>query len=386
MAPAGDNLYEFVYLKGHPALSTSEVNDDPLPGSWHSKDVFTPHPSIPDVWKYVTRIDDRVTLVNGEKVLPLPIEGRMREDELVREAVVVGVDRSIPGLLVFRAAGADSMSAEAYLDAIWPSVEDANSRAEAFSQITREMIKVLFSDTTYPQTDKGNIIRAQLYTKFAAEIEEMYAQFDSIKEGGLKLDLPALEEYIMTAFRDTVGVSLPSLEADFFPSGVDSLKAIQMRQLIQNNISLNGKRLSANVIYEKANTKELAQYLYALSKGEEVQQDDQTLLMKQMINKYSVFQEHHYSNSLIYKRGQAVVWSSFLMSHGFLTRRQILTGATGSIGAHTLAQMLKNDKVEKVYCLVRGTNPLQRILDSLAERQLQVSPAQVSILKHPGWP
>lgn len=312
MTPAGDNLYEFVYIKGHPALSTSEVNDDPLPGSWHSKDVFTPHPSIPDVWKYVTRIDDRVTLVNGQKVLPLPVEGRMREDELVREAAIMGVDRSIPGLLVFRAADADSMSVEAYLDAIWPSVADANSRAEAFSQITREMIRVFSSGTTYPQTDKGNIIRAQLYTKFAVEIEEMYAQLDNIKEGGLKLDLPALEDYIMTAFRDTVGVSLLTLKADFFSSGVDSLKAIQMRQLIQSSISLNGKRLSANVIYEKANAKELAQSLYALSKGEEVQQDDQALLMKQMIDKYSVFQEHHYSNGLIYKRGQAVVWSSFL--------------------------------------------------------------------------
>ena len=116
MNPVGDNRYEFVYLKGRPALSTSELNDDPLPGSWHSRDVFTPHPSIPDVWKYVTRIDDRVTLLNGGKISPLPIEGRMREDKVVREASVVGTDRSIPGLLVFRADGADSMSENAYLD------------------------------------------------------------------------------------------------------------------------------------------------------------------------------------------------------------------------------------------------------------------------------
>ena len=312
MTPAGDNLFEFVYLQGHPALSTTELSDDPLPGSWHSKDVFTPHPSIPDVWKYVTRIDDRVTLVNGEKVLPLPIEGRMREDRLIREAAVVGVDRSIPGLLVFRAAEADSMSTEAYLDAIWPSVADANSRAEAFSQVTREMIKALPSDTTYPQTDKGNIIRAQLYMKFGAEIEDLYAQLDTVREGGLSLDIPALEDYIMTAFRDTVGVSLPTHEAHFFASGVDSLKAIQMRQLIQNNIALNGTRLSTNIIYEKANAKELARYLFALSKGEEVQQDNQDSLMKQMIAKYSEFEKHHNANGLIYKRGQAVVRRFFL--------------------------------------------------------------------------
>lgn len=75
MSPLGDNTYESVYLKGHPALTTSD-SDDPLPGSWHSKDVFTPHPNIPDVWKYVTRIDDRITLINGETVLSLSIEGR----------------------------------------------------------------------------------------------------------------------------------------------------------------------------------------------------------------------------------------------------------------------------------------------------------------------
>lgn len=55
----------------------------------------------------------------------------------------------------------------------------------------------------------------------------------------------------------------------------------------------------------------------------------------------------------------------------------MLTGATGSIGAHTLAQLLTNERLEKIYCLVRGTDPLQRIFDSLTERRLQLSPSQV---------
>lgn len=85
-------------------------------------------------------------MVNGEKILPLPIEGRMREDELVREAAVIGVDQPIPGLLIFRAKRADYTCDEAYIN--------ANSRAEAFSQITREMISLLPSNVEYPQTDK----------------------------------------------------------------------------------------------------------------------------------------------------------------------------------------------------------------------------------------
>lgn len=298
MNPLGDNLYECVYLKGHPALSTSN-SDTPAPGSWHSKDVFIPHPTIPDVWKYVTRIDDRVTLVNGEKVLPLPIEGRIREDELVREAVVVGVDQSIPGLLVFRAEGADHMSEEAYLDAIWPSVADANSRAEAFSQITRDMVTLISSNVDYPQTDKGSIIRAQIYSKFADHIQAMYAKLEGNHERGLQLDLPALEEYLMTAFRDVIGVPLDSLHTDFFTAGVDSLKAIQMRRIIQKTVELNSEQLSPNVVYESGNAKQLAQHLYALGQGEEVRQGDESSLMKQLIDKYSEFRK-------------AAVWKSSL--------------------------------------------------------------------------
>ena len=291
MNPQGNDLYEFVYLKGHPALSASN-SDVPAPGSWHSKDVFTPHPSIPDIWKYVTRIDDRITLVNGEKVLPLPIEGRIREDPLVREAAVVGVDQPIPGLLVFRARVADYMSDEAYTNAIWPSVADANSRAEAFSQITREMISLLPSDVEYPQTDKGSIIRVQLYATFKDEIEQLYAKVQSKEGEGLKLEIPALENYLMTSFRETIGVPLESLETDFFSAGVDSLKAIQMKRIIERSLELNGKRLSPNIVYEKANAKELARYLFALRKGEEPQQGDESSLMRHLIDKYSGFQQH----------------------------------------------------------------------------------------------
>ncbi len=297
MNPLGDDSYECVYLKGHPALSTSN-SDIPAPGSWHSKDVFIPHPAIPDVWKYVTRIDDRVTLINGEKVLPLPIEGRIREDQLVREAVVVGIDEPIPGLLVFRAKAADHLSDEAYLDAIWPSVADANSRAEAFSQIATDMITLIPSDVDYPQTDKGSVIRAQVYNKFEDQIKEMYAKLQDNQEGGLKLDQPALEDYLMMTFRDTIGIPLKSLETDFFTAGVDSLKAIQARRIIQKTLELNGNQLSPNIVYESANAKQLARHLYALGKGKEVQQVDKTSLMRQLITKYSTSRKAVVSRSL----------------------------------------------------------------------------------------
>lgn len=54
---------------------------------------------------------------------------------------------------------------------------------------------------------------------------------------------------------------------------------------------------------------------------------------------------------------------------------QIITGATGSIGAHTLALLTANSEIGKMYCLVRDAEPLQRVLDSLKERHLELPEA-----------
>ncbi|KAH6663644.1 hypothetical protein B0J14DRAFT_682919 [Halenospora varia] len=374
MSPLGDGSFEMVYLKGHPALSASN-SDDPAPGSWHSKDVFIPHETIPDVWKYVTRIDDRVTLVNGEKVLPLPIEGRIREDRLVREAVIVGVDQSMPGLLVFRSKTVDHMTDAQYIDAIWPSVADANSRAEAFSQITREMITPMPSNVDWPQTDKGSIIRAQCYMKFADQIKDMYTRLEGDAEGGtLRLNLQEVVDFIMTTFRETIGVPLESPDVDFFAAGIDSLRAIQMRRIIVKTLELNGKQLTPNVVYENGTPKQLAKYLHALGQGEDGEEEGEASPMKEMVEKYSTFTRHHYLFGTLANNSESLLLGNEAPRpiFKFANQTAILTGATGSIGAHTLAQVLANPEISKVYCLVRGENPMQRILDSLKERHLEL--------------
>ncbi|KAI0004734.1 acetyl-CoA synthetase-like protein [Xylariaceae sp. FL0662B] len=346
MDPIGNEQYEAIYLRSHPGLSTSN-SDSPAPGSWRSKDVFTPHPTIPDIWKYVTRLDDRVTLSNGEKVLPLPIEGRIRQDKLVREAVVVGVDRAIPGVLIFKAS--DRLADNAFLDAVWPSIEDANSRAEAFSQITKEMVTMMPSDVEYPKTDKGSIIRAQVYEKFSEEIEKMYTRLERYQEGTLQLDLEGIEEFLKATYQDVLGAPLEHLDSDFFTAGIDSLKAIQMRRIIQRTLNLGGKQLSSNIVYECGNAKILAKYLFSLGQhledtGEESGENaDEVSAMEKLIQKYSNF-------------GQSA----------------ILTGATGSLGAHTLAQMVRSHRIIKVYCLVRGPDPLGRIMKSIKDRGIEL--------------
>jgi long-subunit acyl-CoA synthetase (AMP-forming) len=91
------------------------------------KDLFIAHPTIPDAWKFVGRLDDGITPTNGEKVLPLPIEERIQHDPLVKDAVVFGIDRPVPGLLLFRAISARGLSNDEFTEKVLPAVEDANS-------------------------------------------------------------------------------------------------------------------------------------------------------------------------------------------------------------------------------------------------------------------
>lgn len=289
----GENQFEFIFLKDYP--SRVESNSDDPPQSFYSKDIFSPHPTVPNAWKYLGRIDDRVTLTNGEKVLPLPIEGRVRQQPLVREAVVFGVARPIPGLLAFRSETARALPDEEFVDRIWLDVEAANQTAEAFSQIAKDMVVPLPADAEYPQTDKGSFIRPQMYQSYEKEINEAYSRLEGHQEGALRLNIPQLEEHLLTVGRQLVGQQLEDKTTDFFTAGMDSLRALQMRGMIIKELDLGGKgkHLSQNIVFETSNVEELAKHLYKLSQGQLTPEaGNAKAAMQAMIEKYSVFKKH----------------------------------------------------------------------------------------------
>lgn len=115
MKPLKDDTYECVYLYGLEALVAT--NSDHPPMSFHLKDIFVKHPKL-DAWKHIGRSDDRLTLINREKVLPVPMEGRIRQDPLSRECCTFGTGRPVPGVLVFRNDDSRSMSNNQFIDAI----------------------------------------------------------------------------------------------------------------------------------------------------------------------------------------------------------------------------------------------------------------------------
>lgn len=287
MVPRGANTFECVVLDGLPSKTTSN-SDDP-PNSYHTRDTFSPHPTIPDAWRYLGRIDDRVTLVNGEKVLPIPYEHTIRQHDLVQEAVVFGVERAVPGLMVVPSDKAASLTKDEILQSLLPNIELANSRAEEFGRISREMIEILDVGTEYPRTDKGTVIRAAFYKQFAKQIDDTYDRFAAPQANLRSLEYDELVKYLLDIFRVNLGVANLESSTDFFEGGIDSRQAITARAQITRELDVGGKLVGSNVIFEYPNVELLAKHLYSLRTGVAEEVDDELSAMAQLIQKYSEF-------------------------------------------------------------------------------------------------
>ncbi|KAL2831135.1 putative NRPS-like enzyme [Aspergillus cavernicola] len=322
-----DGSYECVVLDGLPAKVSSNC-DDP-PNSFRTPDTFLKHPSLPNAWKYLGRVDGRVTLVNGEKVLPVPIEHRIRQNKFMKDNLVFGVGKPLPGK-------------EEILATVWPDIEIANQNAEAFSKISHSMVIVLDNRCTYPATDKGTMIRNRTYS----ELEDG----PSSPAQKLSLGLMELEEYLLSLFQTDLGFTKLGLVSDLFEAGVDSLQAIKARDIIKNNIEIGSAELGHNVVFDFANIKKLAAHLQALRTGERQDEDDGLEVMSQLVDKYTVFVTRPKTEEII-----------------------LLTGTTGSLGIYILSRLIQKDDVKKIYCLVRVSSPsnaLDRILSNLASKLL----------------
>ena len=285
------HIHECVALRGLKSKSTT--NSDEPPGSFRTRDLFSPHPTRPGLWKYVSRLDDRFTLINGEKVLPLAMEGRIRQERIVKEACVFGERRSFPGLLAIKADRVADMPDDEFLDRLWPAIEDANAQTEAFARVPRDLVVVVPASTEYPRTDKGTFIRLPLYQQFQAEIDAAYEAYEGSEyQGSLCLTGRDLEDFLLTVVNQKSGVDILSSDTDFFAAGIDSLQCVQIWNVIKRELDLGGRQseLSQNVVYETGSIRKLALHLECLRTGAEADAQDDFAKMEELIEKYSRFQ------------------------------------------------------------------------------------------------
>ena len=176
----------------HPIWHTfPELNE------WRIKDIFSPHPTKPNLWLYQGRMDDLIVFANGTKHNPLAFEERLRTHPLIRTALIAGTGRQQAAALIEpSSAAADTPYALARLrDAVWPVIEAANAAAPAHARVRRS--HVLFAQPARPflRASKGTVQRAPTLRAYATELDALYArEGDRRLEGSLPRTLGAPAE------------------------------------------------------------------------------------------------------------------------------------------------------------------------------------------------
>lgn len=364
--PRGPNLYECCVLAGWPAKVASNLED----GSYATKDLFEPHPTLPRAWKYIARRDDTIKLINGEMFNPVSTEGAIRSSNKVAEAIIFGLGRDRPGILITPAPLLKDKTDAEMLDAVWPVIEMANQNVEAYGRISRDMIKMLPMDAECPKTDKGSIIRQAIYKKFASEIDQMYDLSDSASADVQKMTLDEMKDFIrqrvLAMLRVTRDVASMEDNTDFFLLGVDSLQSIQLRSDILRTVDIGQAKLRQTVVFDYPSVDQLASYLFSLTSdsGSTSQEEPVEVEMRALINKYN--QKSPRVSEAAPRRSSVLV-----------------TGVTGSLGAHIVAKLSVDPSVTRIFCLARARSDqdaLSRVRNSLYARKLYntMSPAQRS--------
>ncbi|KAN0063608.1 hypothetical protein ACQY0O_004056 [Thecaphora frezii] len=376
-------VMELLVRKSWPALADVPLQD----GFYRSRDLFRRHPEKPNAYKHLGRRDDTLVHDNGEKTNPVPMEHAMRASPLVANCVVFGAGRSQAGALIIPSDAAvasvstlrdEQTRQRALWRAMLPAVEAANHEAPSHSRIVPEMVRVLPHGTTFASADKGSLIRAKVMLAFSEVIDRAYDDYDhgqapSLVEAGAKLE--TLQD-VLSAVEGAVRplVQLPAdteaLDMDLVEMGMNSLSATRIRNSLQRIVTAS-KPLPSNVVFEQPTVRRLAAYILDVVKGL-IDQGDEG-------RRYRTEQELEATERLVetfrvqIAARKADGKSAKQAALPTLGATVVLTGATGSLGAHTLHQLSQRPGVVRIVCLNRAASDeeaRQRLDQSLAFRKL----------------
>ncbi|KIK57240.1 hypothetical protein GYMLUDRAFT_229544 [Collybiopsis luxurians FD-317 M1] len=361
-SPQGDGTFEAQILetdRHHMA-----VQNLPDARGYATSDIFEPHPTVPNLWKIVGRLDDVIIHSSGEKTVPAPIEAIITASPLVHGAVMFGRQRDQPGILIELAPphepheNANEAEIAGLRSLIWPIVEEADKIAPAFSRIYKEMIIFTTSEKPLPRVGKGTVARKAALALYASEIDKLYETVASTVGVGdveppkswEQEDLqPWLSEHITDLLS---GKSLHPTD-DLFEHGFDSLSATILRLRIvgalrksQNpSVTAVAKDISQALVYSHPTIELLTRSIAGLisNPNAESLQKSHEQAMEDMIEKYS--------------KGLNIPISQTTAVDEPRTQEYVLlTGSTGNLGAQMLESLLAKEEVKKVYTLNRPSS------------------------------
>ncbi|KAJ6514497.1 putative aminoadipate reductase [Mycena vitilis] len=376
--PQGDSTYECQFLT---VPETHQLSVENLPDvkGYSSKDLFERHPTKPDLYRIVGRLDDVLIMANGEKTVPGPMEDIMIANPLIAGAVMFGRERNQVGVLIepslhYEVDTADDQQVAKFRNLVWPGIEEANEDAPAFARIYKEMILVTHLGRPMVRAPKGTVIKKATIALYKQEIELLYNTIEASGNAASDIEPPAswtagdLQPWLKThaslvADREIRGGN------DLFEQGFDSLNATFLRLRIvgalknsaDDRVNAAAQAIPQNFVYAHPSIEELADAIAVLVHGDAKGSDGgKAAIVEKMIAKYSE------------GLGGAQFHNKNTSSGGVVV---LLTGSTGGIGSHILQILLRLASVERVYAFNRKgrVSVFERQLEAFTDRALDVS-------------
>lgn len=372
-------LFEFVVKPGWPHRGKTNRPD----GSYATADLLEQHPTIPHAWRYHSRADAQITLLNGKKFDPAPVEAELLSSavgkRILEDAMIFGAGRDIPGMLLIPRWNVDFINDSQIINDLWPTVERMNTETQNHARISRGSILVVRSTgddrNLLPKSSKGTILRRQAEALFSKDIERLYSDEPLEDEATPTDEVPDSEvmNQLTKIFGDVLGRNV-SPNRDLFAQGVDSLACSRLRKSISKKFFPDSEiSLPLNMIYDQGTIERVSKYILQCraSGSAGMREDNRSGNNEKALDEQLML-------DLVHKYQHPVQIPTGSFDHD-KERIVVLTGATGLLGTHILDLLLRDPKVTKVYCLLRASSQedaTKRLEQALKTRQLANTDAE----------
>lgn len=354
-----EDLYEAIIVR-HPDFEQEQPCFKVFPNltEWGTSDLYSPHPSNPELWLPRGRADDIIIFLNGEKTNPISMEQHVAKHPEVRVALVLGRLRLEAALLVELETGEhlSTIQRAEVIERIWPTIEEANQDCPRHAKVSKS--RILFAEPEKPmlRAGKGTVQRQPTLNLYDKEIEALYEAAETASAPSESVsphpkvdihDSAAVLTFVRDIFKKITLSSLDDSE-DFFASGMDSLQAIQATRHLKHGLSLPEFEISN--IYTNPSILLVTEKILQLSDHHKdltaSTKDFQIKELETMLKEYSDLVD-------VIARSEVKTSTNRTTDND---RVVILTGSTGGIGCYVLQVLLEYPTVSHIYCLNRSSD------------------------------
>ena len=355
------NMYEMVLNKNP---TTVEYQPPfalfPESSEFHSRDLFSPHPTRAHLWSHEGRSDDLIVFSNGLKVNPLSFERIVMSDPRISSALMAGTQRSQSALLVELADGSplDILGRAHLIEDIWPLVQKANQECPAQAEILKTHILIASPEKSFERAAKGTVQRASTLKLYSKELDDLYAEADqppdiSLRIPSVSIGEEELTQLLLKEIKKITGWKEISTGDSFFERGMNSLQAVALSRKLRHLLCTD---IAPSTIYTNPTAKLLAEAVRKIMSQEKAADDYQERLDEEAITKTFETFRHQFDRN--YKRpistGSAELGAEVRSSAAEKSQVVLLFGSTGALGANILSTLLSSDSVSHIYCLNRA--------------------------------